>query len=217
MLTQRTLCANRSLSTGATADGRVFECEIVDERPGMAVLQVRGRDARNAFAHESGGHRWQRVPPTEKRGRRHTSTVTVAVMPVLDVLVQELSARDIEWKATRGSGAGGQAKNKTSNAVQMTHLPTGVSVRVETSRSQWENRQTAARLLAARLVEHAFSQMSAEEASYRRTQIGSGQRGDKIRTIRLQDDQVTDHRSGRTISAAKYLKGEIGLVTGETS
>lgn len=207
--TRRTSSTSRSRCTRATADWSVFECDIIDQRPGLTVLEVRGKGARDAFGNEAGGHRWQRVPPTEKRGRRHTSTVTVAVMAVLDVFAQELQGGDIEWRADRGSGSGGQARNKTSNAVRMTHLPTGVSVRVETSRSQWENRQTAQRLLAARLAEEAFGQMDAVEAELRRKQIGSGMRGDKIRTIRLQDDTVTDHRTGKTMKAKKYLRGEL--------
>lgn len=196
--------------TPASASGRVFSCEIIDDKPGLMVLEVSGKGARDSFMYESGGHRWQRVPPTEKRGRRHTSTVTVAVLPVLQVLVQDFNPNDVEWKAVIGSGSGGQAKQKTSNCVQMTHKPTGISVRVETSRSQWENRQSAMRFLVARLTEEALGRMSKKEADSRRRQIGSGMRGDKIRTIRLQDDTVTDHRTGATMSAKKYLRGEIG-------
>jgi len=175
----------------------------------MTVLEVSGQDAQGAFRHESGGHRWQRVPPNEKRGRRHTSTVTVAVLPVLVPILRSFNEKEIEWKAIRGSGSGGQAMQKTSNAIQMRHVPTGISVRVETTRSQYENRQIAERMLAARLTEEAFRRMDKAEAMWRRKQIGSGQRGDKIRTIRLQDDTVTDHQLGRTMSAKKYLRGEI--------
>jgi peptide chain release factor 1 len=176
----------------------------------LLVLEVRGKDAGFFFAHESGGHRWQRVPPNEKRGRRHTSTVTVAVMPVLTPLEQSLNARDLEWKAVRTStSAGGQKRDKTSSAVQMTHKPTGISVRVQTSRSQIANRESAERLIIARLAEHAFERMDKKEAEYRRRQIGSGMRGDKIRTIRMQDDTVTNHLNGKTMSAARYLKGDV--------
>lgn len=168
-----------------------------------------GKGAEAAFEHESGGHRWQRVPPNEKRGRRHTSTVTVAVLPVLEGLDATFDDSEIEWYATRGSGAGGQARNKTSNAVQMKHIESGVSVRVETSRSQWENRQIARRLLASRLTEWAVASLEKEFADDRRRKIGSGQRGDKIRTIRMQDNRVKDHRTGKTMPADVYLRGEI--------
>lgn len=191
-------------------NGSVFEYQVVDDRPGLMVLEVRGKDARFLFAHESGGHRWQRVPPNEKRGRRHTSTVTVAVMPVLTPLALSLDAKDLEWKAVRTStSAGGQKRDKTSSAVQMTHKPTGISVRVQTSRSQIANRETAERLIIARLTDMAIDSMGDQEAEHRRRQLGSGQRGDKIRTIRMQDGTVTDHRSGKTMPVARYLKGEI--------
>src|SRR5688572_14092893 len=101
----------------ASARRRVFSCEIVDERPGLAVLQVSGKGSELAFENESGGHRWQRVPPTEKSGRRHTSTVTVAVFAVFEEAARTWPDDEISWWATRGTGAGGQAKNKTSNAV----------------------------------------------------------------------------------------------------
>lgn len=201
-----------------TAKRRGFEYEIIDERPGFLVLEVSGVDAERAFQYESGGHRWQRVPPNEKRGRRHTSTVTVSVMPTFPE-VEESIIRDneVEWWATRGSGAGGQARNKISNCVMMKHIATGLTVRVETSRSQWQNRQSAKRLLAARLTDQFMEDFSGEENRLRRLHIGQGKRGDKIRTIRLQDDRVTDHRTGRSIAASKYLKGEVGLLVSETT
>lgn len=182
---------------------------MIDERPGLAVLAVSGAGAEIAFQHEPGGHRWQRVPPSEKRGRRHTSTVTVAVLPVFDHAAQTYSDHEFEWYATRGSGPGGQAKNKTSNAVHMKHVPTGISVRVETSRSQWENRQLAKQLLFSKLIEWSLQKLEDRQVNNRRQQIGSGQRGDKIRTVRLQDDTVTNHQNGKTMSASRYLKGEV--------
>jgi peptide chain release factor 1 len=104
------------------------------------------------FAHESGGHRWQRVPPTEKRGRVHTSTVTVVVLEEPTSSELTIDPRDLEEKFTRGSGAGGQHRNKTDSAVQLRHKPTGVAVRAENGRSQAANRETALRLLRARLI-----------------------------------------------------------------
>lgn len=207
---------NRSACMAAIANGRVFDCEIVDERPGITVLEVFGKSAQRAFAGESGGHRWQRVPPNEKRGRRHTSTVTVAVMPVFDPVTTGLDDREIEWYATRGSGKGGQSKNKTSNAVHMKHVPSGTSVRVETTRSQWENREIARRLLAARITQSAIRLMAEDDAKLRKDKIGSGQRGDKIRTIRLQDNRVTNHLTGVSMPADRYLKGDVRSLVSET-
>lgn len=105
------------------------------------------------FENEPGGHRWQRVPPTARHGRRHTSTVTVAVMPVDERKVAQLSERDVEWQATVGSGPGGQHRNKTASAVQMKHLDTGLTVRIEGGRSQTQNRELAFRVLSARIEE----------------------------------------------------------------
>lgn len=184
-----------------------LDVEILDERPGLIVAEVNGRHVGDLFRLEPGGHRWQRVPPTEKRGRRHTSTVTVAVLPVASDRGASISERDIEWKATLGSGNGGQARNKTSSCVQMKHKPTGISVRVESERSQLLNRESAFRLLSARIAELEQSGRAQERSSERRQQLGSGQRGDKIRTVRLQDDSVVDHQTGKRTSAGRYLRG----------
>lgn len=173
-----------------------------------------GRGAEQVFAHESGGHRWQRVPPNEKRGRVHTSTVTVVVMAEPNSAELEIDPRDLEEKFTRGSGAGGQHRNKTDSAVQLRHKPSGVAVRVENGRSQAMNRETALRLLRARLVEAKQRSEAAERHRERREQAGSGQRGDKVRTIALQRDQVVDHRTGRSCSARAYLRGKLRELMG---
>lgn len=131
-------------------------------------------------------------------------------LPNAEVLLRD---DEVEWWATRGTGAGGQARNKTSNCVMMKHIATGLMVRVETSRSQWQNRQSAKRLMAARLMDEAMDQFLAQQNRLRKLHIGEGKRGDKIRTVRLQDDTVTDHRTGRKMSAQKYLRGDVaGLV-----
>ncbi len=188
---------------------RGLSAEIIEERPGLLVFEARGRRAVEVFAGETGGHRWQRVPPTERRGRRHTSTVTVAVLPLevrSDVVIGE---RDIEWQATRGSGKGGQHRNKTSSAVQMRHLPSGITVRVEAERSQHQNRATALRILSARLSALAQGTATSERAQTRRGQVGTGQRGDKIRTVRTQDDSVVDHRTNKRTSFSRYRRGHL--------
>lgn len=183
-------------------------------RPGFLVASVTGRGAEKLFARESGGHRWQRVPPNEKRGRVHTSTVTVVVLPEPKETEFVIDPRDLEEKFTRGSGAGGQHLNKTSTAVQLRHVPTGVAVRAENGRSQADNRATALRLLRARLVEAQQRAAVDQRDRDRRQQAGSGQRGDKVRTIALQRGQVTDHRTGKSCSAREYQRGKLRLLVG---
>lgn len=173
----------------------------------MIVLKVSGKTAAQVFKDESGGHRWQRIPPTEKRGRVHTSTVTVAVMREPEAHQFKLDERDLEWTTCRGSGAGGQHRNVTDSAVQVKHKPSGLMVRCETERSQMQNRVTALALLRARLAERADAERTAKTADSRRQQVGSGMRGDKVRTIRQQDGQVNDHRTGRHWRYDDYIKG----------
>lgn len=211
--TPKIWCSNSSLSTRITVSCAVFSCDIVDERPGILVFETVGKGAKGSFKKESGGHRWQRVPPSEKRGRRHTSTITVAVFPLIEESAFELRDSDIDWEAILGTGPGGQARNKTANVIRAKHIPTGVVVRVSESRSQWSNRQAALRLLESKVASQKATESREQAARDRRSQIGSGQRGDKIRTIRLQDGQVVDHRSGRRTSTTRYLKGHVEDVT----
>ena len=166
-----------------------------------------GKGAEKAFAQESGGHRWQHVPKGEKRGRVQTSTVTVAVLEEPRDADLHIDERDIEWTTCRGSGAGGQHRNKTESAVQMKHLPTGISVRVENERSQHQNKEAAYRVLRARIHAQRAAVSAAARDGVRRALVGSGERGDKIRTIREQDDRVTDHRSNRQIRYKDYVRG----------
>ena len=187
--------------------GRVFSIVLIESRSGYVAFQVTGKDSRRLFANESGGHRWQRIPPTEKRGRVQTSTVTVAVLPEVKEYQLHLDERDIEWQTCRGSGAGGQHRNKTESAVQMTHIPTGLRVRVENERSQHSNRALAMEILRARVYELKNNAAIASRADDRRIQIGSGMRGDKRFTIAVQRDQVTDHVTGKQISYKSYSRG----------
>jgi peptide chain release factor 1 len=173
------------------------------------VLRVSGTGVRDAFAHEAGGHRWQRVPPNEKRGRVHTSTVTVAVLEEpSEVELPELDPSELDISTCRASGAGGQHVQKTDSAVQIRHVPTGVVVRCETERSQSYNKATALLVLRARLHERMLQQANAERADDRRRQIGSGQRGDKRRTIAVQRDSVVDHVTGRAWRFEDYVRGK---------
>lgn len=186
----------------------VFDVEIVDERSGIVTIRATGAGADQVFRDEAGGHRWQRVPPNEKRGRVHTSTVTVAVLPEPTEAQVSLNHSDIEWQACRGSGPGGQNRNKVNSAVQLWHRPTGIMVRCESERSQTQNRQTAIAMLRAKLWEAKQIASADAIALARRQQVGSGQRGDKRRTIRAQDGQVVDHVTGRRWRLKEYLRGE---------
>lgn len=186
-----------------------LDCEITDGRPGTLIFEATGADAWRAFAMESGGHRWQRVPPTEKRGRRHTSTVTVAVFPVPQEIDWSLDPNEIEEEAIHGSRAsGGQHQQKNATVIRAKHVPTGITV-IISGRHQHANRLAARRELEARVAALRASEQQAAEAADRRQQVGSGQRGDKIRTIRMQDGRVVDHRTGRKTSTDRYLKGYV--------
>ena len=197
-----------SSSTSFTRRRGVFSVEVTDDRPGLIVFEVSGVGAAEAFANEAGGHRWQRVPENDKRGRVHTSTVTVAVLPEPTESELVLREVDLEWSTCRGSGPGGQHRNKTESAVILKHRPTGVQVRCESGRSQHQNRCSAFAHLRARLWETESGRTVAERASSRAAQVGSGMRGDKRRTVRTQDGRVTDHVSGRVWRLRDYLKGE---------
>lgn len=175
----------------------------------MVTLQVSGTNADQAFAHEAGGHRFQRVPPTEKKGRRQTSTITVAVLREPTEAEVHLDPRDLQWKACRGSGAGGQHRNVTDSAIQLTHKPSGLSVRIESERSQHQNKRMALDLLRAKLLEAETLEVQGRRNNKRRRQLGSGQRGDKIRTVSVFRDQVVDHRTGRRMKVSRYLRGFI--------
>lgn len=189
---------------------------MTDERAGFVSVLFEGRGAKSLFADESGGHRWQRVPPTERHGRVHTSTVTVAV---LDPCAGErfvLDLREVEIKKSLGTGPGGQHRNKTESCVTATHRPTGVAVRVD-MRSQHQSLAMALRILATKLADADATQRKAHRDGERRGQVGSGMRGDKIRTYRTQDDRVTDHRTNGTFALRAWMRGEWGGATSPTS
>ena len=161
-----------------------------------------------AFRDEVGGHRWQRVPPTEKRGRVHSSTVTVAVLDEPRPYELVIPEGDLEWSTCRGSGDGGQHLQKTDSAVQVLHVPSGLRVRSEAQRSQHQNRVVALAILRARLAAVERERRTAARAAERRAQIGSGMRGDKRRTVRCQDGVVVDHLTGQTWRLRDYKRGD---------
>jgi len=192
----------------AARPGVGFELEILEQRWGLIVFRATGTHAAAQFADEPGGHRWQRVPPGEKHGRMHTSTITVAVLPEPSATEVRIRDVDLEWSTCRGTGPGGQKRNKTDSTVILTHRPTGRQVRCESARSQHHNRAMALLLLRARMWTDERDRLAGVRAEDRRRQVGSGMRGDKRRTIRCQDGQVTDHVTGRRWALKAYLRGE---------
>jgi len=152
-----------------------------------------------------------RIPPTEKRGRRQTSTITVAVLPVPSESVIDIPEKDLEWRFTRSSGKGGQNVNKVETVAVAIHKPTGMQVRCANERNQHQNRMLALMLLRAKLQESRDQAVSEKRNDMRSKQIGSGMRGDKIRTIRTQDNIVICERSGKTMPIKNYLKGNLSF------
>ena len=187
---------------------------MLEAREGFVLLRVTGKHARRCFQHEPGGHRWQRVPPTEKRGRVHTSTITVAVLDEPSGEGLHIDPGDLDESFTRGSGKGGQHRNKTDTCVILVHRPTGVRVRVDGGRSRTDNRETARQLLRAKLERGERARTNASRNRERSDQLGSGMRGDKVRTVALQRGTGTDHRSGRSMSAKHYLRGQLRPLLG---
>lgn len=185
--------------------GGSFEVQVLEETPGFASLLVKGDSARE-FLQENGGHRFQRIPPTERKGRVHTSTITVACYELKHSSVP-LNPSDVEIQTTRGSGPGGQHKNKVESCVTAIHIPTGLSVRID-GRSQFANRKVALELLELKIQEKESDTAHEKLNKQRKESIGSGQRGDKIRTYRFQDNLILDHRTGQKLNLDSWMKGK---------
>lgn len=185
--------------------------EVLNVREGFVMFRVSGKNVDKFFANESGIIRWQRVPPTEKKGRVHTSTITVAVLPEPQKFESpNIRKEDLEIKTARGSGAGGQHRNVTDSAVQIKHLPTGIIVKCENGRSQHQNKENAMRVLSARLLAQSKKKAYLDRTSKRKEQVGNGSRGEeKIRTVRVQAGKVEDHINNKSITYKAYSRGQL--------
>jgi peptide chain release factor 1 len=198
------------------AEFKGWKVEVMDsslsERGGFKeiIAQITGVNAYRYLRYESGGHRVQRVPETETQGRIHTSLATVAVMPKAEEVDVSWRPEEIRMDTMRAGGPGGQKVNKTESAVRLTHLPTGLVVKCQDEKSQHKNRARAESILRSKLFEFHQSKLDAERAAFRKNQVGTGDRSEKIRTYNYPQDRITDHRAGVTVHALESIvNGEL--------
>lgn len=211
------------------AEARGWKMEILSENPTElggykeVIFSVDGDGAYSRFKFESGVHRVQRVPETESQGRIQTSTVTVAVLPEAEDVDFELNPADLQIDVFRSSGAGGQKVNKTSSAIRVTHLPTGMVVECQDERSQHKNKDKALKVLRSRLLEIEQAKHDAEIAGQRKSQVGTGDRSERIRTYNFPQGRVSDHRIGLTLyKIEQIMNGDLdeiidALITADTA
>lgn len=209
------------------AERHGFKYELIDmnetEMGGIkeAVFSLNGRGAYSRMKYESGVHRVQRVPETETQGRIHTSAATVAVLPEADDIEVEINMSDLRIDTYRSSGAGGQHVNKTESAIRITHIPTGLVVQSQDERSQGRNKEQAMKVLKSRLYEMYSREQAEKEASARKSQVGSGDRSERIRTYNFPQGRVTDHRINMTLyKLPQFIDGDMdemieGLILAE--
>jgi peptide chain release factor 1 len=198
------------------ADSRKFKVEIVTlnetELGGIKEVNflVSGNGAYSKFKFESGVHRVQRIPVTESNGRIQTSTVTVAVLPEADAVEVEVNPADLKFESCKSSGAGGQHINKTESAVRLTHKPSGIVIECDQERSQLQNKEKALKMLYTKLYDIKQKEQSDMIASERKSQVGSGDRSEKIRTYNYPQSRVTDHRINKTVfTLESFMNGKI--------
>jgi peptide chain release factor 1 len=191
-----------------------FQTEAMDVGDGKYTFAIKGDGAYSVFKFEGGTHRVQRVPETESQGRIHTSTATVAVLPEAEDVDVQIDPNDLQIDVYRSSGPGGQSVNTTDSAVRITHKPSGVVVSMQDEKSQLQNRERALRVLRARLYERAIAERQAELAADRRSQVGTGDRAEKIRTYNYGERRVTDHRIKLTVhNLDQVLEGQLDELT----
>ena len=182
------------------------------------ILYVKGTEVHKFLKFESGVHRVQRVPATEASGRIHTSTVTVAVLPEVDDVEVDFNPKDIRIDTYAASGPGGQHVNKTESAIRVTHIPSGIVVTCQDEKSQHKNKDKALKVLKARLFEHEKSKQEESIAQSRKSQVGSGERSEKIRTYNFPQSRVTDHRvDGRNFNISFVIDGDLDELVAELS